>query len=533
MLAYFPQIHPDELLASTIARHHVHTRGVSHRATQMELYGTAHSRTAVAFPRNLAAIHSKTERFTGLTLAELVDRATLYPYFFAFASEKMRKDVFKKMVSKRSRQETAIVIGWAPVFDKLMFCPECVKADINRFGEAYWHRSHQLHSSHLCTIHAVPLLIAESRYFNDYSTPLEPLTKSVRGKAYLPALTEKCRQRLMEIAACGEAYLNGKTKSEEVQPLSDGGRKAFRAVYGLTRGAIDMTSLEQDIITYFGEQCLEILGLTIEPGDKNNWVRNQFRALPSPMPAKHIVLALFYEKCLVPVSALVKPDILERITGKRWACQNPAAHHFGEPVITDVYKVPQFASSGTLGFRCSCGYTFLAYAEGWNLRSEPKKIKVQEFGALFVSHVRELKAAGTSIVEIANRLGTVRNVVYSMLKDDYGSYQRPRPDLAIAGRKKGNQEATAAKRSGPTKKVDYAERDEQYSNMVKVAAGMVRLTVPPVRASKHHIVQMAGIGYSQLVRQGYFPKTLAALDELAETTASFHKRKLQEAQERD
>lgn len=39
----------------------------------------------------------------------------------------------------------------------LCYCPECVKADRNQYGETYWHMIPQLPGVYVCPIHAVPL----------------------------------------------------------------------------------------------------------------------------------------------------------------------------------------------------------------------------------------------------------------------------------------------------------------------------------------------------------------------------------------
>jgi len=530
MPAYFPKIHPDELLASAIARYHVHTRGVSHRETHLELYASPHSRTSVNFPRNLRKLHRAIALFTGLTLRELVKQTTLFPYYFAFAKEEVAEEIYDKMVSPRAKSHS-IVLGWSPVFDKVKVCLSCIKSDEAEYGEAYWHRSHQLHAAHLCSIHATPLVLAKTRYFNDYSTPLEPLTEAMETESYLPSLSEKTRQRLMEIAQVGEAYLAGLSPTKGIQPFENSTRAVLRAVYPCGRTGLDMTRIEQDVVSYFGEQCLELLQLGITPGVKSGWIRNQFRRAPSPMPTKHIIFKLFMEHSVMPKLKCIQFDAYDRLPKEPWACQNPAAEHLGEKVVETVYKVAGFQRTGVLGFKCTCGYTFLAKTRGWNFRSQPKKFKVQEFGQIFISKARELRTAGHTISEIARRLDVRRNVIYSILDETYGTTVRPTPTKALEGRKKkvaaiaGTVPPVSRTKVASTHRVDYPARDNEYVELFTQAAAKIRLTSPPVRASVNHILEVAGIGYSQLVRHQFFPLSLAKLKELGETTDSIRTRR--------
>lgn len=531
MPGYFPKIHPDELLASAVARYHVHTRSISHRTTHMELYNSPHSRTSVKLPRNLKEFHKSTQLFTGLTLRQLVAQTTLYPYYFAFAQKEAAVSAYRKMLAK-SGQSHSIVLGWDPVLDKLKVCSSCIKSDIETYGEAYWHRSHQLHASHLCSTHAEPLLLTDTRYFNHYNTPLEQLTVDIGTKKYLPQMSEKTRQRLMEIAAYGERYLNGESGQNGIQPFSETGRAHLRRVYpGHQKDTLDMTKIEKEVVNHFGEECLEILGLSIEPGVRTGWVREIFRSTPSPMPTKHIIFKLLIEHVVLPKPETATSDILERMPKHPWACQNPAADHCGQIVVTEVYKVPNFKVTGVLGFRCDCGYTFLAETKSWNFGCQPKKIKVQEFGDVFIARVRGLKAAGASVSEISRKLDTRRSTIYAMLKEGYGSYERIVPQKANEVRREkaavyaasGDRERKLS--SGRPRKVDYNARDLEYVERFIRAEAQIRLTSPPVRASVNHILEVVGVRYSHLVRQKLFPLSLAKLRELGESTESIRTRR--------
>lgn len=61
-------------------------------------------------------------------------------------------------LSKGMRQNLTMRLGYRKWTKRyLCYCPECAKADRNKYGETYWHMIPQLPGVFVCPVHAVPL----------------------------------------------------------------------------------------------------------------------------------------------------------------------------------------------------------------------------------------------------------------------------------------------------------------------------------------------------------------------------------------
>ena len=58
-----------------------------------------------------------------------------------------------------------------PVLKALRYCPACVNRERSRFGEAYWHRSHQFPGVLICTEHKAWLEESEVVFTHPYHAP--------------------------------------------------------------------------------------------------------------------------------------------------------------------------------------------------------------------------------------------------------------------------------------------------------------------------------------------------------------------------
>src|SRR5471030_3483591 len=196
-------------------------------------------------------------------------------------------------------------------------CPDCIKADVEKLGEAYWHRTHQIDVVHVCPIHGVLLLNAQTRYFESPYFPLEILTPTTPLSEYLPRMSEKCRQRLTEIADYAHGCLNGASVNDGSLAFGEEGRSYLRKLYPSRKEkALAMAQLEKDILEHFGEQCLDILELPIRPGHRAAWLRGMFKGDIQLATTKHIIMKIFIDDfARHRASQIVKRhDVLTRLS---------------------------------------------------------------------------------------------------------------------------------------------------------------------------------------------------------------------------
>jgi hypothetical protein len=520
-LGYFPSLYPDELLCSAVARYRVHTMASCISDVNHELFNNRNQFTAIALPRDLENLHIKVGEFIGMTVVELVYRATLYPYYAAFAKRAVRETTLNNML--RSVNKAVDTRGGNLRVKLVKVCPDCLDEDLKSFGEAYWHRIHQLDCVHICEVHVQPLLQVVSRHGN--GIPLDPLTANTDIRSYMPYLSEKSRQRLLEVARLARFYLDSST-GWKACPVKSAYPEGFREAYFRGGRNLNKHQMRRDFMDYFGEQCIDILGLRIDVDDKKDWLQQVFNNHQRLSPLKRIAFQIFARDRVPPLAMRVRSKgyINQGASNKLWRCQNPAADHFGKAVVTEVSASNYFKKNDLINFSCSCGYIFQAKASTWDLRSEPNCLNVSKYGSVFVEMVRNLYRAGNRIGTIAQMLEVHRSTVRRMLESNYKNYRVHEDSGAHEASVLMKRLRTSKKIAFKSYRDDYRESDIELAMRVSTAAKLILEKNPPVRVSIKNMIEFAGIDINALFADPFYPQTFCALDSSAEPVNAFLRR---------
>ncbi|MDE6319724.1 MAG: TniQ family protein, partial [Lachnospiraceae bacterium] len=158
MISYLPTIYPDELVYSWFCRYYVHAGFFSHKAALGELYCKKSDNTSKEFIGNLnSEAMEQIEKV--YSLDELVLNHTMYPQYARFIPLEQKKAALYRLVHNACDAHQLF-----PVLPRnegeryLRFCPLCVKEDRETYGEAYWHRKHQIRNMSICTKHKCKLM---------------------------------------------------------------------------------------------------------------------------------------------------------------------------------------------------------------------------------------------------------------------------------------------------------------------------------------------------------------------------------------
>ena len=158
MITYLPTIYPDELVYSWFCRYYVHLGCFSHKMALQELYCKKSDYLSKEFIGNLnnEAMEQIDEIYS---LDKLVLDHTMYPQYGRFIPLAEKKEALYRL-----GHDSCDVHYLFPVLPRnegeryLRFCPLCVKEDRETYGEAYWHRKHQIRNMSICTRHKCRLI---------------------------------------------------------------------------------------------------------------------------------------------------------------------------------------------------------------------------------------------------------------------------------------------------------------------------------------------------------------------------------------
>jgi len=155
---YIAEPLPDELIGSVLIRTARH-RGLGIKDFTKSLAYSRQSRIPLLLSKHLEQVAHATQA----TPLELLLHHTPFGYITAFMSEHETDRFAECILSGRqgslsSLAQSVTIGGRHP-----RYCQKCVKEDLVRFGESYWHRTHNLPFIDTCPHHYAPLFEVSSK----------------------------------------------------------------------------------------------------------------------------------------------------------------------------------------------------------------------------------------------------------------------------------------------------------------------------------------------------------------------------------
>lgn len=300
-----------------------------------------------------ALLGMKLLRFTALTWQKSVDELlrnhTLFPYFsFLMDMETIERAREAAIISGRSGAMQIFQRG-AKGSKRLRICKECRKHEEARFGEAYWHRSHQLAGIVVCHIHGIFLTETEVPMGG---APFVAAHDAKFLKPSAPNLTARSKRLLLELSKRAHSVLAGEPRFVCTTGSCWRSRMRFFYLgYGESPKHLDIRSAWQTFRSFFGDEFLQIcLGRDVHNPDPFRYTLRRTDGHGRASPVVHLLLDMFFEDTRrqgvrIPEFALVS----------RYKCplsENADRHWVGW--VTWVRTGDRLSARGT----CSCGADF-------------------------------------------------------------------------------------------------------------------------------------------------------------------------------
>jgi len=154
MITYFPAAYPDELLYSQLARYYVKSGYLAYVYAAEELFTSKIVRPDMEFVNTYTpdALQMITRE---MSMENVVWKYTMFPYYGRFLPLERRQRAFQAMVSMQGNYHNLLPIpnrkNGADRY--LRYCPICAEQDRQKYGETYWHRTHQMIGLAACPLH--------------------------------------------------------------------------------------------------------------------------------------------------------------------------------------------------------------------------------------------------------------------------------------------------------------------------------------------------------------------------------------------
>lgn len=157
MIACFPTPYPDELLYSLFARYFVKSGYMGYASAAEDLFAKKTVHPDIEFINMLSGeVLYHLQKI--MTLEDLIMKHTMFPYYGRFLRKERRRQALAMLIEMDERYHNLIYTTKSkPVVRCLRYCSICAAEDRKKYGEAYWHRSHQLVGVNICAVHGCRL----------------------------------------------------------------------------------------------------------------------------------------------------------------------------------------------------------------------------------------------------------------------------------------------------------------------------------------------------------------------------------------
>lgn len=162
MIAFFPELYPDELLYSAFARYLDKSGYGTYRAAAEDIFKDSLVKPDILFVNKLDS-----ELITILAKQKpwekIITEHTMYPYFGRFLPKERKDKAFQSLINMdgHHRNHLQMIKNGNSQKRFLRFCPECCRTDRRQYGEAYWRRIHQMPDIDICPVHGCFLINSE------------------------------------------------------------------------------------------------------------------------------------------------------------------------------------------------------------------------------------------------------------------------------------------------------------------------------------------------------------------------------------
>lgn len=212
MITFFSLPYPDELLYSAISRVAAVMDYPRQTSFSRQIFGQHQAKVSVDLASHLDHLLEALPYGHHVTAAQLIDHHTLFPYYqpslTTAQAQKLKEAMCGPHLTKVYRTLGVLLKRLNPP-DHLRYCPNCVIADRQTYGNTYWHLVHQAPNVKICPTHET-LLLETSVPFTPFKQEFVTAELALKGVPIQPGepLTGPEASTLLGIAQNAARLLN-------------------------------------------------------------------------------------------------------------------------------------------------------------------------------------------------------------------------------------------------------------------------------------------------------------------------------------
>lgn len=271
MINYLPIPYEDELFYSVLCRAYAHSGYLSYKEALRDMLYSKSNNPNIEFIGHLNADFEALVK-QAYQMEQLIFNHTMYPQYARFIPLKDKKSAMHHLTTDYCDAHHLFCILPKSENDLyLKYCPLCVQEDKDRYGEAYWHRNHQLRTisicpKHYCSLEASSIIAKSEKVFTLSSaeehtlitTPRVPTNSALTEyskymcevfKSPINLSTDIPLSSVFYYALRGSKYMPNSTKARHTQMLAEDLKK-----YYCKMGLTEVASIYQIQRTLLGDR---------------------------------------------------------------------------------------------------------------------------------------------------------------------------------------------------------------------------------------------------------------------------------------
>ena len=153
MIGFMPPIYPDELVYSWFCRYFVHSGYTANKMALNDLLYNRHCNPSKEF---IGHLNPETEQVIKkmYPIDKLILEHTMFPQYARFIEISKKKDALYRLGHDFcDAHHLFSILPRGDGNQYMKYCPLCASEDRELYGEAYWHRQHQIRTVDVCTKH--------------------------------------------------------------------------------------------------------------------------------------------------------------------------------------------------------------------------------------------------------------------------------------------------------------------------------------------------------------------------------------------
>ena len=180
MISYLPELYPDELVYSWFCRLYIHGGYLTHKAALTDLFEKRSCNPSKEFIGYLNA-DAKMIISKAIPINKLIAEHTMFPQYARFIPSD-KKIAALRLLGEGSTDPHHVftILIRNPNSEWMRYCPLCASEDREKYGETYWHRSHQIRNINLCPKHKSHLINSPVTIKNESAFSFYPAQTTVK-----------------------------------------------------------------------------------------------------------------------------------------------------------------------------------------------------------------------------------------------------------------------------------------------------------------------------------------------------------------